>query len=346
MHPDDLARVAEQILHAANSGEPYELEYRLRRASDNSYRWHLSRALPLRGQDGQITSWFGCATDIEELKQAQAILKEAHDEALRESHEQLRLALDAGDIGTWRYDLSTSLFDLDARDRTHWGFDRGTVSLAELIARVHPDDVAHLQQQLAVVRATAANRSRHLLEHRVVHADGAVRWLSVQASVNFEGEGPARRAVLVIGTSQDISDRKDSEQRQQRHEAELAHVARIATMGEMAASLAHELNQPLQAVVTYADGSIMRLAKQPDKDEQLVSTLEQISHEAKRAGQIIRRIRGFVEIGQPQVSEVLLYELVDDCIHLINGELERRRIHVAMELEQDLPPVRGDPVQI
>ena len=76
VHPDDLARVAEQILHAANSGEPYELEYRLRRASDNSYRWHLSRALPLRGQDGQITSWFGCATDIEELKQAQAILKE------------------------------------------------------------------------------------------------------------------------------------------------------------------------------------------------------------------------------------------------------------------------------
>ncbi len=211
---------------------------------------------------------------------------------------------------------------------------------------MHPDDVAHLQQQLAVVRATAANRSRHLLEHRVVHADGAVRWLSVQASVNFEGEGPARCAVLVIGTSQDISDRKDSEQRQQRHEAELAHVARIATMGEMAASLAHELNQPLQAVVTYADGSIMRLAKQPDKDEQLVSTLEQISHEAKRAGKIIRRIRGFVEKRQPQVVEVHVNELVDDCIRLNNGELERRRIRVAMELEEDLPPVRGDPVQI
>ncbi len=221
-----------------------------------------------------------------------------------------------------------------------------TVSLAELIARVHPDDVAHLQQQLAVVRATAANKSRHLIEHRVVHPDGAVRWLSIQASVNFEGEGPARRAVLVIGTSQDITDRKDAEQRQQRHEAELAHVARIATMGEMAASLAHELNQPLQAVITYADGSIMRLAKQPDKDEQLVSTLEQISHEAKRAGQIIRRIRGFVEKRQPQVSEVLVNELVDDCIRLNHGELERRRIHVVMELGHDLPPLRGDPVQI
>ena len=214
VHPDDLARIAEKILHATNSGEPYELEYRLRRASDNSYRWHLSRALPLREQDGQITSWFGCATDIEELKQAQEILKEAHDEQL------------------------------------------------------------------------------------------------------------------------------------QRHREELAHVARIATMGEMAASLAHELNQPLQAVITYADGSIMRLAKQPDKDEQLVSTLEQISQEAKRAGQIIRRIRGFVEKRQPQVSAVLVNELVDDCIRLNHAELERRRIHVVMELGQDLPPLRGDPVQI
>ena len=150
----------------------------------------------------------------------------------------------------------------------------------------------------------------------------------------------------MIGTSQDITDRKDAEQRQQRHEAELAHVARIATMGEMAASLAHELNQPLQAVITYADGSIMRLAKQPDKDEQLVSTLEQISHEANAHGQIIRRIRGFVEKRQPQVSEVLVNELVDDCIRLNHGELERRRIHVVMELGHDLPPLRGDPVQV
>ena len=98
------------------------------------------------------------------------------------------------------------------------------------------------------------------------------------------------------------------------------------------------MNQPLQAVVTYADGSIMRLAKQPDKDEQLVSTLEQISHEAKRAGKIIRRIRGFVEKRQPQVVEVHVNELVDDCIRLNNGELERRRIRVAMELEEIFLP--------
>lgn len=89
VHPDDLLRIIEHILHATNEGVPYELEYRLRRAADRSYRWHLSRAVPMRNKDGQITDWFGCAIDIEELKQAQQILKEAHDEQLERHRTEL-----------------------------------------------------------------------------------------------------------------------------------------------------------------------------------------------------------------------------------------------------------------
>ena len=214
VHPDDLARVAEHILHASNNGEPYELEYRLRRAADNSYRWHLSRALPMRGKEGQITSWVGCATDIEDLKQAQEILKKVHEEQL------------------------------------------------------------------------------------------------------------------------------------QRHRTELAHVARLSMMGEMAASLAHELNQPLHAVNNYASGSLMRLLKMPQRDEQLVAALEHIGEEANRAAGIVRRVRGFVEKREPQLSEAAINDLVEEVVLFSKLELEQRHARVVLELAGDLPAVMGDAIQI
>ncbi len=89
VHPDDLFRVAEQALHAANTKAPYEVEYRLRRGSDGSYRWHLARAVPVLGPDGQPVCWIGCATDIEDLKQAQEILRRAHDEQLQRHRTEL-----------------------------------------------------------------------------------------------------------------------------------------------------------------------------------------------------------------------------------------------------------------
>ena len=110
----------------------------------------------------------------------------------------------------------------------------------------------------------------------------------------------------------------------QRHRAELAHVARLSMMGEMAASLAHELNQPLHAVNNYASGSLMRLLKTPQRDEELVAALEQIGEEANRAAEIVRRVRGFVQKREPQFSEVLVNNLVEEVVLLSKAELEQR----------------------
>ena len=80
VHPEDVARVTEQVWDALAAGEPYEAEYRLRRASDGSYRWHLSRALPEKDETGKITGWFGSVTDIDDQKQCEEALQKAHDE--------------------------------------------------------------------------------------------------------------------------------------------------------------------------------------------------------------------------------------------------------------------------
>ena len=132
----------------------------------------------------------------------------------------------------------------------------------------------------------------------------------------------------------------------QSHRTELAHVARLSTMGEMAASLAHELTQPLHAVNNYANGSLIRLQKAPQKDEELVAALQQIGEEANRAAGIVRRVRRFIEKREPQFTEVLLNNLVNEVLLLNKAELEQRHTKVVIELSENLPVVIGDPVQI
>ena len=115
-------------------------------------------------------------------------------------------------------------------------------------------------------------------------------------------------------------------------------------MGEMAVSLAHELNQPLHAVKNYARGSIRRLLKTPERDEELVAALEQIGEEANRAAEIIRRVRTFVQKREPQVSEVSLNGLVKEVVLLSRAELKQRHIKVALTLAENIPMFLGDPI--
>ena len=187
---------------ANDKGEPSEIEYRVRRAADGSYRWHLSRTVPVRDQDGRITGWIGCATDIEDLKQAQEILKLAHDEQL------------------------------------------------------------------------------------------------------------------------------------QRHQAELAHVARLSMMGELVASLAHELTQPLHAINGYACGSVRRVRKRLEEDPELVAALEQISKEAVRAAEVIRRVRAFVRKRKPCPAKVFVNHLIEEILPFSKAELERRHAKMVLDLAE------------
>ena len=160
-------------------------------------------------------------------------------------------------------------------------------------------------------------------------------------------------AVLSDWLSKAIGKRKQAEiklrlreEQLQRHQAELAHVARLSTMGEMAAGLAHELNQPLQAVVNYARGSVRRLLRRNEKDEELLSALRQISEEANRAAEIIRRVRGFVHKRNPQAVKVSVNGLIEEVVLLSKAEIQQRHAAVVFDLASDLPAVVGDLIQI
>jgi two-component system sensor kinase FixL len=143
-----------------------------------------------------------------------------------------------------------------------------------------------------------------------------------------------------------VTARKEAEQEAKRHREELAHVSRVASIGEMASGLAHEINQPLTAIVSYADACRLMLESGREKKEVLLSSLEEISRQGERAGDIIHRLREFVTRGKLERHPVNVNARVHDVLDMLGYELRSHEIDVQLKLAESLPLVEGDKVQI
>ncbi len=160
-------------------------------------------------------------------------------------------------------------------------------------------------------------------------------------------------AYLIHWLNRDIARRQQvecdlraSQEQLQLHQIELAHMSRLSVMGEMAASLAHELNQPLHAAKNYARGSIRRMLKSAEHDGEVLTALEHIADEADRAAEILRRVRDFVQKTGPHISTISLNDLVREAVAINSLELKQIRAKIVCELAPDIAPVTADPIQI
>jgi C4-dicarboxylate-specific signal transduction histidine kinase len=145
----------------------------------------------------------------------------------------------------------------------------------------------------------------------------------------------------------EMEERRRAEEQVQSHQAELAHVARLSTVGEMVAELAHELNQPLSAISSYAQACKRLLCPgSPEQTEDLLVSLNQVGEQADRAAEIIRRLRRFVKKTKPVQVVVDLNALIYDVAELMNIDARRANAEVVFELTQPLPPVAGDRIQL
>ncbi|MHC1763653.1 MAG: ATP-binding protein [Verrucomicrobiia bacterium] len=138
--------------------------------------------------------------------------------------------------------------------------------------------------------------------------------------------------------------RAELELRQQRHE--LAHVSRLSTMGELSASIAHELNQPLAAILSNAQAALRGLGPSSPNVDELREILKDIADATKRAGELIRRVRALLKKGEPQFSELFIDEVIRDVSALLHADIASRNGRVEFELAASLPVVRGDPIQV
>jgi C4-dicarboxylate-specific signal transduction histidine kinase len=217
--------------------------------------------------------------------------------------------------------------------------DRTTTPTVELILqRVHPEDAALVRQ--TIERASQDGKD---FEHecRLVMPDGAIKHVNVVAhALNDESDG-----IEFAGAVMDVSDRKRAEEALRQAQADLAHVTRVTTMGELTASLAHEVNQPIAAAVTNANTCLRWLTRDhPDVGEARAAAMR-IVKDGTRAADIVSRIRLLFKKGAPQRELVDINEVIRAMIVLLRGEATRYSISVRAELATDLPQVTGDRVQ-
>lgn len=171
--------------------------------------------------------------------------------------------------------------------------------------------------------------------------DGATFPLELHVSEIYLGD---RR--IFCGVVTNITARKEAEEIIAAHNAELAHVARVNTMGEMASGLAHEISQPLTAIVNYTSATLRKLREGGAVTPEIIDSLDRASSQARRAGEIIHRLHSFVHKREPRQDPLNLAETISDVIRLLAAELRRAQVEIEQDIEVDLPTVMGDSIQI
>jgi C4-dicarboxylate-specific signal transduction histidine kinase len=205
---------------------------------------------------------------------------------------------------------------------------------------VHPDDRARWQETLD--RATS-EKSDYEIEFRIVTPDGTVKHIHAVGHPVLDDAG---NPVQLVGSSTDITERKQAEEALRQAQADLAHVNRVTTMGELTASLAHEVNQPIAAAITDANTCLRWLNRDhPDVEEAREAALRTV-RDATRAAEIISRTRLLFKKGSPQWELVDMNEIIREMVALMRSDVTRHAISVRTELAEDLPQITGDRVQL
>jgi PAS domain S-box-containing protein len=331
VHADDLARYLSQRQAALAAGEPTENEVRIR-TGQRDYRWMLVRNVPLRDSLGKIIKWYGTAIDIEDRKRA--------EEQLRRSEAYLSEAQRLSRTGSFGWQVSNGEILWSEETYQIFGYDDAAKpSLRLVIDRTHPDDRLRVRQLLEQV---STNGEGFDTEHRLLMPDGAVKYLHVVAHAMRDSSG----IVEFIGAVTDITPAKKADESLRKAQADLAHINRVTTMGELTASLAHEVNQPIAAASINAQACLRYLKReQPDPEKAGVAASRMV-RDVNRAAEIISRIRMFFRKGAHAQEPVDMNEVIQEMVVLLSSEVIQHSISVRTDLAANLPVVSGDRVQL
>ena len=330
VHPDDLPRLEAAWRAHLPTEQAFEIEQRLRRA-DGEYRWFLFRRVPLCDENGEVIRWYAAAHDIEDQKRAEYALQRS-ETYLAEAQRLSKTGSFAWKIGTDEIFWSKETYRIMGMDETV----KPTIDL--LMQRIHPEDRALVQRQL-----DRARRDQDFdYEYGLLMPDGAVKHLHVRAHRQVSEAGEEE----LVGAVMDITATRQAQEALQVAQAELAHVTRVSTLGEMSASIAHEVNQPLAAIVTNSEASLRWLGRDVPDLQEARAAIGNVVKDAHRAAEVIRRIRDFSKKSDPQMTQLEINEVVKEALSLVQHEALRHEVAIRFELASSVPPVRGDRIQL
>jgi two-component system, LuxR family, sensor kinase FixL len=260
---------------------------------------------------------------------------------LLDSQQRMRLAASAADLSLWEWDIIQDEIWTTERGRERAGISpTERISFTRFLQSVHPDDREPTQR---AVRHALEVSGEYEAEYRVIPRDGTPRWVVARGQVAHDAQGKPLR---LRGVSVDVTERKQAEAELRRLQGEVAHVSRVSTMGQLSTALAHELNQPLGAILSNAEAAEMLLDAEPPALGQVREILADIRKDDERAGEVIRRMRALLRKREMEMLPVDIRDLVHNVLELVSGDAALRKVTVRAEVDSRPLPIRGDRVHL
>ena len=337
VHPDDSAGLMETVRHSLATGEPFAMKYRMRRA-DGAYRWVDGRGEPLRDQSGAIVHWYVSSIDIDDQMRLYSDIEE------REA--KIRRLVDSDIIGIVIWDLDGRLIDANDAFLGMIQCDREDLQAGLRWLDMTPPEWqdVHARYEAEELTATGKMQAR---EKEFFRKDGSRVPVLIGAAC-FEGQSTQGVAYIL-----DLSERKRAEAAQMRAEEalrraqdELARASQAASLSELSASIAHEVNQPLAAIVANSHACHRWLSVEPPNLERAKITVERITRDANSAADVVSRIRALFKHSVETRTDSAFASVIAEARDLMAEEAARRRVRMDVEVESDLPPVALDRVQV
>jgi PAS domain S-box-containing protein len=330
-HEDDRAAI-ETILAAqtADLFHTLRIEQRYRRR-DGGIIWVDCSAVtvPLMGK-ARLRA--GVAVDITERKHAEA--------ALRRSEAYLTEAQRLSRTGSFGWNVSRGDIFWSAESFNIFGYEKApSANIEWVLQRVHPEDLALVQRVIA--QAGSAGNDFDF-EHRLLMPDGAVKYVHVVGhAVRDQAD-----ELEFIGSVMDVTAAKRAEEELHKAQANLAHAARVMTLGELAASIAHEINQPLAAIAASGNACLRWIGRAPPDLDAARKALARIVQDAYRAGDVIRSLRALTSKSEPRLVKLNVNEAIKEALLFVKSDIHRHRVALKTQLSAEIRPVLGDRVQL
>jgi two-component system, LuxR family, sensor kinase FixL len=326
VHRDDFDRCFGVYGRAFDARQEFSMEYRLRRYN-GEYCWVLDTGVPRFAPDGTFLGYIGSAIDITERKRAE---------------ERFRLAVEASPSAIVMINPQGDIVLVNTLTERLFGYRREELlgkSVEILVPeRFRADHPAHRAGFFAAPQSRAMGAGRDLFARR---KDGTEFQVEIGLNPIQTSEG-----TLVLTAIVDITERKRAEAELRQNREELAHVTRISAMGELATSLAHELNQPLTAILSNAQAAQRFLSANPVDLEEVREILQDIVEDNNRASDVIRRMRALIRKEDLSFEPLDLARITSEVLSLVRSDAILLNVQVSFQCEDDLPNVRGDKVQL